>query len=69
MLSVIPPSGLYILVYSEVGIGTTMRVYLPQVKSEANASAPEIKSSEEIHGAGTVLIAEDEAALREFDCC
>jgi len=46
-----------------------MPVYLPQVKSEANASAPEIKSSEEVHGAGTVLIAEDEAALREFDCC
>ena len=43
-----------------------MRVYLPQVKSEANASAPEIKSSEEIHGAGTVLIAEDGAALREL---
>ncbi len=65
-MSVIPPSGRYILVCSEVGIGTTMRVYLPQVKSEANASAPEIKSSEEIHGAGTVLIAEDEAALREL---
>ena len=43
-----------------------MRVYLPQVKSEANASAPEIKSSEEIHGAGTVLIAEDDPALREL---
>ena len=43
-----------------------MRVYLSQVKSEANAGAPEIKSSEEIHGAGTVLIAEDEAALREL---
>jgi CheY-like chemotaxis protein len=59
-------SGGYILVSSAVGIGTTMQVYLPQVKSEANAGAPEIKSSEEIHGAGTVLIAEDEAALREL---
>ncbi len=59
-------SGGYILVSSAVGIGTTMQVYLPQVKSEANAGAPEIKSSEEIHGAGTVLIAEDGAALREL---
>ena len=59
-------SGGYILVSSAVGIGTTMQVYLPQVKSEANAGAPEIKSSEEIHGAGTVLIAEDGAGLREL---
>ena len=66
MYGIVKGSGGYILVSREVGIGTTMRVYLPQVKSEANAGAREIKSSEEIHGAGTVLIAEDEAALREL---
>lgn len=39
-------SGGYILVSSEVGIGTTIRVYLPQVKSEANTGALERRSME-----------------------
>ncbi len=56
----------YINVYSEPGIGTTFRIYLPLIQ----AKAEEIEPKEVIHhierGTETVLLAEDETAVREF---
>jgi hypothetical protein len=62
---IVKQSGGNITVYSEVGHGTTFRVYLPL--SEEAASKPEIASLESIvpHGTETILLVEDEDSLRE----
>lgn len=53
----------HISVYSEVGVGTTFKVYLPAL-AKAVPTARTEKSAGEIKGTGTVLLVEDEAALR-----
>ncbi|HEY2016910.1 MAG TPA: PAS domain S-box protein, partial [Bryobacteraceae bacterium] len=58
-------SGGDIWVYSEVGQGSTFKLYFPKVsepvaESAVNVSAPPARSS------GTVLVVEDEAAVREL---
>lgn len=55
----------YINVYSEVGKGTTFRIYLPLVKRKAE----EIKPGEpvvSVAGTETVLIGEDDATVRKL---
>lgn len=61
---IVKRSGGYILVSSDVGIGTLMRIFLPQVENEAHSGAPEIAAEAKTQGTGTVLIAEDEQSLR-----
>jgi len=58
--------GGFIHVYSEVGIGTTFRVYLPV--SMSPAQVPErLEDSREIRGGTeTILVAEDHEGLREL---
>lgn len=53
-----------ISVYSEVGKGTTFRIYLPEV--EATAQSPERESTVRVlaRGTETILLVEDEDALR-----
>ena len=63
---IVKRSGGYILVSSEAGIGTTMRIYLPLVEREVESRTPDVKANGETRGTGTVLIAEDEQALREL---
>ena len=63
---IVKRSGGYILVSSEAGIGTTMRIYLPLVEREVESRTPDAKANGEMRGTGTVLIAEDEQALREL---
>ena len=53
----------HISVYSEPGVGTTFKVYLPSVASAVPAKAPP-KTATTIKGTGTVLLVEDEPALR-----
>jgi CheY-like chemotaxis protein len=53
----------HISVYSEVGIGTTFKIYLPSV--EKSVSAPDSpQPAVATKGWGTVLLVEDEPALR-----
>jgi C4-dicarboxylate-specific signal transduction histidine kinase len=63
---IVKRSGGYILVSSEAGIGTKMRIYLPLVEREVESRTPDAKANGETRGTGTVLIAEDEQALREL---
>jgi two-component system cell cycle sensor histidine kinase/response regulator CckA len=58
----------HIEVYSEVGHGTTFKVYLPRVQ-EAVTTVPEAKPiARDLHGSETILVVEDEDLLRESIC-
>jgi two-component system, cell cycle sensor histidine kinase and response regulator CckA len=63
---IVKRSGGYILVSSDVGIGTAMRIYLPQVQQAAAEVPATITNTENLRGTGTVLLAEDEGALRSL---
>jgi signal transduction histidine kinase/ActR/RegA family two-component response regulator len=53
----------FINVYSEVGVGTTFKVYLPRFTGETIESTPE-RTSDTLKGSGeTVLLVEDEAMI------
>ena len=57
--------GGHIGVYSEVGQGTVIKVYLPQVDAPADASSSrEIDPWKEFSGTASILVVEDDDALR-----
>ncbi len=56
----------YVNIYSEMGHGTTVKVYLPKAKPSDAAAAEEVESYEEVpSGKETILVVEDDAAVRE----
>jgi len=61
---VVKQSGGYIWVYSEPGIGSTFKVYLPRVADPAEQNAPNRGRSTLGRGSETVLLVEDEESLR-----
>ena len=56
----------YVWAYSEVGRGTTFKLYLPCVAQPAERLAPLTADAALPPGTETVLVAEDEAALRNL---
>jgi two-component system, cell cycle sensor histidine kinase and response regulator CckA len=61
---VVRQSGGHIWVYSEMGRGTTFKIYLPRVGAAARV---EVKSRDRIkltRGTGTILLVEDDEAMR-----
>jgi PAS domain S-box-containing protein len=56
----------YVWVYSEEGHGTTIKVYLPMVQAGRPEVAAEPPKQPLHRGEGTVLIVEDEAAVRSL---
>jgi len=63
---IVKQSGGYIWVYSELGKGTTFKVYLPRVKDAVQVSAVETPASTTHKGHETILLVEDEPAVREL---
>jgi PAS domain S-box-containing protein len=63
---IVKQSGGYIWVYSEPGKGTAFKVYLPRV--EGPVAAPSVKTEESVDrkGTETILLVEDEEAVREL---
>jgi two-component system cell cycle sensor histidine kinase/response regulator CckA len=61
---IVTQSGGHIQVESEPGIGTTFRLYFPQVAEEAEAIRPKPPDERSMIGSETILLVEDEEALR-----
>ncbi|NDD37350.1 MAG: response regulator, partial [Verrucomicrobia bacterium] len=55
----------FIHVYSEVGVGTQFKIYLPALLSEATVAEPLLQALPTGHGE-LVLVVDDEAAVREI---
>jgi two-component system, cell cycle sensor histidine kinase and response regulator CckA len=63
---IIKQSGGHISVYSEPGRGTTFKIYLPQMEQQVKISIQRLDSPELPHGTETILLVEDDPALREM---
>jgi PAS domain S-box-containing protein len=61
---IVKQSSGFIWVYSEPNLGTTFKIYLPKV-SRATDAEPARLSEESPHGCETVLLVEDETAVRQ----
>ena len=68
---IVKQSGGYVWVYSEPGLGTTIKVYLPEVSAAAAfTSAGETTTAAKVipRGSETILLVEDEDAVRSLTC-
>ena len=63
-------SGGHIKVYSEVGSGTTVKIYLPRLSRDVEEELEAPADEQPIDGSRneSVLVVEDEAAVREYSC-
>jgi two-component system cell cycle sensor histidine kinase/response regulator CckA len=63
---IVKQSGGNIWVYSEVGQGTTFKIYLPRIDEEAQPYKRAVTAGDELRGAETILLVEDEESVRNL---
>jgi CheY-like chemotaxis protein len=67
VLGIVQQSGGYVGVYSELGHGTTFKIYLPRT-DRADRALPEPDPAPVLRGSETILLVEDEQMLRAVAC-
>jgi CheY-like chemotaxis protein len=60
---VIKQSGGYIWVYSEPGVGSTFKIYLPRVQQAVQPNRTREPAADSLRGSETILLVEDEESL------
>jgi CheY-like chemotaxis protein len=65
---IVKQNGGFIWVYSEPGMGTTFKIYLPEVEMYASKSEPAERLLDSPKGNETLLLVEDEEAVRLPEC-
>jgi two-component system, cell cycle sensor histidine kinase and response regulator CckA len=63
---IVKQSGGHISIYSELGRGTTFKIYLPQIEAPAKIPVQRLDAPDLPHGTETILLVEDDPALREM---
>jgi CheY-like chemotaxis protein len=63
---IVKQSGGAISVYSEIGRGTTFRIYFPSVDVAKPAEPRRLEDRRTLSGSETILLAEDESGVRKF---
>ena len=63
---IVKQSGGYIWVDSEISKGATFDIYLPRISGELETQSKKGKIETDLNGSETVLLVEDEAAVREL---
>ncbi len=63
---IVKQTGGHIWLYSEVGVGTTFKIYLPRVIGPAEEITASVASDALPRGSETVLVVEDEVAVRSL---
>ncbi len=66
IFGVVKQAGGAIETYSEVGLGTTFKIYLPRVDEPAQKLANTMASAEALRGTETILLVEDNESVREL---
>jgi PAS domain S-box-containing protein len=65
---IIQQSGGNVWVYSESGVGTTFKIYLPTIEEDTNLLRLTALSTKPKQGFETILLVEDEEMVRKFAC-
>ena len=63
---IVKQSGGYVWVYSEGGIGTVFKVYLPQVRTPHDITKQKIESGSQLSGDEEILLVEDDEIVRRM---
>jgi PAS domain S-box-containing protein len=63
---IVQQSGGNIWVYSEPGLGTTFKIYLPRIEEGSESLRPAAVPTKPLQGSETILLVEDEAMVRKL---